>query len=84
MRLNAYLTAYEISSADFSRTVGVSPSLVHGWLRGTKLPSIPMARRVKIATKGLVTESDWLGELTAEELAPGALPPRTARREAGA
>lgn len=71
MRLNEYLQIHNISGADFARRMGVSHSLVHGWRRGTKLPSLPMALRISEATEGAVRAEDWPCE---GRLAPEAAP----------
>ncbi len=59
MRLDEYLTDKNISGAEFARRLSVAHSLVHGWRHGTKLPSLPMAHRIREATGGKVTPDDW-------------------------
>lgn len=62
MRLAQYLRDSGISDAEFARQVGVSHSLVHGWRHRKKYPSIHMARKIRIATRGAVTEMDWVDD----------------------
>lgn len=59
MRLDEYLSSQKISAAKFARKLGVSHSLVHGWRHGTKLPSLPMALRIKSVTGDAVRPEDW-------------------------
>lgn len=74
MRLAQYLDDNGISDAEFARRVGVSHSLVHAWRYRKKLPSLPMARRIRQATKGEVRESDWVDDETLENRAAEARP----------
>ncbi|MCL4715511.1 MAG: hypothetical protein KJZ75_11420 [Hyphomonadaceae bacterium] len=65
MRLAQYLDENNIPDAEFARRIGVAHSLIHAWRYRKKTPSLSMARRVRIATRGAVTEMDWLDDETA-------------------
>lgn len=74
MRLSQYLDENKIPDAEFARRIGVAHSLVHCWRYRKKTPSLMMARKIRIATRGAVTEMDWLDDET-----PSPTPPAEAR-----
>ena len=60
MKLKDYLTKKDLSQAEFSEMIGVSQPFVSQLVNGERLPSLTIATKIRVATKGAVTESDWI------------------------
>ena len=60
MKLKDYLTKKDLSQAQFSEMIGVSQSFVSQLVNGERLPSLTIATKIRVATNGAVTESDWI------------------------
>jgi DNA-binding transcriptional regulator YdaS (Cro superfamily) len=61
MQLEAYLTAAEISEADFAHLIGVDRSSVNRMRRGKQTPSAEVMRVIAEKTNGKVTANDFFG-----------------------
>lgn len=60
MTLNDYLSAHDISPAEFGRLVGASEHGVRKWQRGERVPRPDAMRLITLATEGAVTANDFI------------------------
>ena len=60
MDLKTYLEQNNISYREFGTMIGVDHSQVSRWIRGHRLPSLPMAVAIEKATGGQVMPADFV------------------------
>ena len=58
MNLAQYFQHGLVRKADFSRSLGISPSLLHQWVNGIRPVSIQYCRAIEEKTNGEVTRQD--------------------------
>ena len=60
MKLHEYLMTYQMSPAEFAKQLGVGSRMtVHRYLRGTRMPSPEIMRRIVDVTGGRVQPNDF-------------------------
>ena len=62
MRLKEYLDKENLTIRAFASIVGISGCYVHNLLSGRKNPSLPLAKRINIVTKGKVSIEELLSK----------------------
>jgi DNA-binding transcriptional regulator YiaG len=60
MQLKDYLRLERESAKDFAKRAGVTVHAVRKWIRKERMPRPHKIVKIKLVTKGAVTESDWL------------------------
>ena len=60
MDLKTYLETHNISYREFGEIIGVDHSQVSRWIRGQRLPSLPMAVAIEKATQQQVMPLDFV------------------------
>jgi transcriptional regulator with XRE-family HTH domain len=77
MKLDAYLHAHGLTSAEFGELAGLgSKQVVHKYRHGLRFPNPEALRRIREATNGAVTADDFVDQHA------GASPPYRAREDA--
>lgn len=61
MKLADYLTKHDLSQAEFAEIVSVSQARIAQLCSGD-MPSLKLAQRIDVATKGAVRMSEWGGD----------------------
>ena len=72
--LATYLAETGISQKAFASSIGVDPSVVSRFVKGTAKPGMPLAFRIEDATGGAVSARSWLPSHDTQSDQPGALP----------
>jgi transcriptional regulator with XRE-family HTH domain len=57
--LTKYLDATGLSQTDFARRCGFPLSVVNGWFKGHRRPSLDAAFKMQKATGGAITAQAW-------------------------
>ena len=71
MQLAAWLTAKEMSDAEFARLSGIGQrALIHKYRHGRQFPSPENLLRIRQATGGKVTADDFVNQHTAPDPPP--------------
>jgi transcriptional regulator with XRE-family HTH domain len=60
MKLTAYLEKQKIGQTEFALSIQSTRQAVGNWMRGDRVPSPEMMRRIHTATKGRVTRRDFV------------------------
>lgn len=66
MTLAEYLIKYRLKRVAFARRLGVSPSIITHWCRGTRFPRAAYAAKIERATKGEVRALSFIGKWACE------------------
>jgi transcriptional regulator with XRE-family HTH domain len=62
MKIREYRKLHGLSQSDIAKALGIVKNNVSHWERGSQLPSLAMAYRVKMFTRGEVDLEDWFSE----------------------
>ena len=58
MNLSKYFSENNVKQADFCRSIGVSPALLHQWIRNIRPVAVQHCAAIEAETKGVVTRKD--------------------------
>jgi DNA-binding transcriptional regulator YdaS (Cro superfamily) len=73
--LATYLAETGISQKAFASSIGVDPSVVSRFVKGTAKPGMPVAFKIEDATGGAVSARSWLPPSEdPQTVQPGTLP----------
>lgn len=59
MKLLDYIVINNLKVIEFARSIGISRVSIHGFLRGSRKPSLRTKKKIEIATNGIVSMDDW-------------------------
>ncbi len=63
-KLKTYLKDNGISHDAFAKEVGATQATITRYVRGDRFPAPDMIVRIAVATKGMISASDWYSSLT--------------------
>lgn len=65
-KLSDWLKSQGIRRRDFAARIDVGAPMVSRLLNGARTPSMDLARRIHVETKGFVAPNDWVAIVTHE------------------
>jgi DNA-binding XRE family transcriptional regulator len=61
MQVKNYIEKYNISQTDFANKIGISKTHVNLIIKGKRIPSVNLAKKIELLTKGKIRASEILG-----------------------
>ena len=62
MKIKVYMVKEGLSRAEFSQTIGVTPTTLSGYCSGDRMPSLDTVREIHNATRGAVSFADFFND----------------------
>ena len=60
MQLSHYLSTHNITQFKFAAKLDICPATLWAWVKGKKFPRQKNINKIFQATKGAVTQQDWI------------------------